>query len=108
VAVRALMRSAVTEGCTRCLCGGHGEQLLPVIEGAMPDELAGHGCESLYVPFPATVSVRAACLAAVMVSDWLNGVVAPRLQTEVVRRGFAKATEDTDVPRRDTCPACSS
>lgn len=108
VAVRALLRDAMEQGCTRCMSARHGEQLFPVIDGAMPDELAGHGCESLYVPFPATVSVRAACLAADMVSDWLNGVVAPRLQTDIVRKDFNKAIEDTDVPRRDNCPACSS
>ena len=108
VAVRALLRDTEAAGCMRCMSAGHGHQLFPVIEGAMPDELAGHGCESLYVPFPATASVRAACLAADMVSDWFNGVASPRLQTDIMRRGFNKATEDTDVPKRDTCPACSS
>jgi hypothetical protein len=108
VAVRALLRDTHGQGCTRCMCKAHGEQLLPVVEGAMPDELAGHGCESLYVPFPATVSIQAACLAAGLVSDWLAGNPAPRLRTALTRRGFTKATEDTDVPRRANCPACSS
>lgn len=108
VAVRALLRDTLDKGCTRCMSERHGQQLFPVIDGAMPDELAGHGCESLYVPFPATVSVRAACLAADMVSDWLNHVVGARLRTDVLRKGFNKAIEDTDVPRRDTCPACSA
>ena len=107
VAVRALLRDSQDQGCIRCMCKAHGEQLFPVVQGAMPDELAGHGCESLYVPFPATVSIHAACLAADMVSDWLAGTPAPRLRTALTRRGFIKATEDTDVPRRENCPACS-
>lgn len=107
IAVRALLRDSVVQGCTRCMNAEHGHHLFPVIKGAMPDELAGHGCESLYVPFPVTVSVRAACLAVDMVSDWLNGVLAPRLQTDIVRRGFNKASEDVDVPRQENCPACS-
>lgn len=108
VAVRALLRDSQDQGCIRCMCKAHGEQRFPVVQGAMPDELAGHGCESLYVPFPATVSIQAACLAADMVSDWLAGTPAPRLRTALTRRGFINATEDTDVPRRENCPACSS
>jgi hypothetical protein len=108
VAVRGLLRDAERQGCTRCMSEAHGQPLFPVVDGAMPDDLAGHGCESLYVPFPATVSVQAACLAADMISDWLGHATAPRLRTTVTRRGFTKATQDTDVPRRATCPACSS
>lgn len=108
VAVRALLRDSQDQGCIRCMCKAHGEQLFPVVQGAMPDELAGHGCESLYVPFPATVSIQAACLAADMVSDWLAGTPAPRLRTVLTRRGFINATNDTDVSRRENCPACSS
>lgn len=108
VAVRALLRDSQARGCTRCMYKAHGEQLFPVVQGVMPDELAGHGCESLYVPFPATVSIQAACLATDLISDWLAGNPAPRLRTALTRRGFTKATEDTDVPRRENCPACSS
>lgn len=108
VAVRALLRDSQEHGCTRCLCKAHGEQLFPVIEGVMPEELAGHGCESLYVPFSATVSIQAACLAMDMVSDWLSGNPFPRLRTVLTRKGFMKATEDLDVPRREECPACAS
>lgn len=108
VAVRALLRDSEEHGCTRCMSKAHGEQLFPVLEGAMPDELAGHGCESLYVPFPVTVSIQAACLAADLASDWLAGDPAPRLRSVLTRRGFTKVTGDTDIPRREKCPACSS
>lgn len=108
VAVRALLRDAPEQGCTRCMSKAHGQLLFPVLEGALPEELAGHGCESLYVPFPATVSVQAACLAADMFSDWLSGNPAPRLRTVITRRGFSKALEDTDVPRLGSCPACNT
>ncbi|WP_304351340.1 ThiF family adenylyltransferase [Comamonas testosteroni] len=106
IAVRALMRDCPEAACVRCLCAAHGEQLFPVVQGAMPEDLAGHGCENLYVPFPATVSVQAACLAAEMVKDWLSADCSPRLRTRVTGKGYAQSTVDMDVPKRHTCPAC--
>ena len=106
VAVRALLRDASERACTRCMCGTHGQQLYPVVEGAMPDDMAGHGCESLYVPFPATVSVQAACLTADLVSDWLEQAPSPRLRTRLTRRGFRLASNDVDIPHLEECPAC--
>jgi hypothetical protein len=108
VAVRALMRSQGQDACTRCMNAKDGTRLYPATVEQLPVEFAGHGCESLYVPFPATASVRAACLAAEMASDWAGGNASPRLRTQVLRRGFTLGTPDGDIPRADQCPACST
>lgn len=64
------MRADVEDACTRCMTAPDGTRLYPATVEELPVEFAGHGCESLFVPFPATASVRAACLAAEMASDW--------------------------------------
>jgi hypothetical protein len=108
VAVRTLLRDSGSHACTRCL-GDHARTpLFPATTEELPSEFAGHGCESIYVPFPATVSVQAACLAAEAVSDWLGGVTSPRLRTRITRSGFTQGTADRDVPRREACPACTT
>lgn len=108
VAVRALLRDSPKGGCTRCLADSERKPLFPVVNEPMPQELAGQGCESLYVPFPASVSVHAACLAAEMVSDWVTGSPAPHLRTRIIRAGFSQATPDCDVEPQTSCPACRS
>lgn len=108
IAVRALLRDAPEAACTRCMSDGARKPLFPVVQGDMPVQLAGHGCESLYVPFPATVSIQAACLAAEMVADWAAGVSAPRLRTRITRSGFVQSAPDADIMRVKSCPACST
>jgi hypothetical protein len=108
VAVRGLLRDSPAAACGRCMADEHRTPLYPAVKGELPVELAGHGCESLYVPFPATVSVQAACLAAEMIADWRAGSPAPRLRTKITRPGFAKCTPDGDIARLEACPACST
>ncbi|MBI2726196.1 MAG: ThiF family adenylyltransferase [Polaromonas sp.] len=108
VAARALFRDAPEQACTRCMSDLQRKPLFPAVTEPIPVELAGHGCESLYVPFPATASVHAACLAAEMVVDWNRGVPSPRLRTRVIRSSFSPASGDVDVSRLPQCPACSS
>lgn len=108
VAVRGLLRDKEECACTRCLSDPQRVPLYPVVNEAVPLELAGHGCESLYVPFPASVSVQAACLAAEMVTEWASGAPSPRLRTRVTRPEFTQAAPDADVERLHTCPACGS
>ncbi len=59
-AIRALLRKGSSGACYRCLWHSTKRgQLLTVVD-SLPVVLAGHGCEGLYVPFPASVSVQAA------------------------------------------------
>jgi hypothetical protein len=107
-AIRALFRDAPRAACSRCLIDEHRRSRYPVAESEISYELAGHGCESLYVPFPVTVSVQAACLATEMIVDWANDAPSPRLRTRVLDANLVKGTPDCSPPRVDGCPACAS
>lgn len=105
-AVRALLRVQNAGACYRCLCGANRKGLFPSVVGAVPTLMAGHGCEGLYVPFPASVSVQAASLGAEMALAWANDVVSPSLRTKLVDTNYQLATADCDPPRMKDCPAC--
>jgi len=107
VAVRGLLHASAEGACYRCLCDANKSGQLRSIQGAVPRLLAGQGCEGLYVPFPATVSVQAAALGAEMVSAWVNGDDAPTLRTRVLDAKYELATTDCTPQRLDGCPACS-
>ncbi|WP_250492924.1 ThiF family adenylyltransferase [Caballeronia sp. GAWG1-1] len=107
-AVRALMRDSDEAACVRCLKSKDRTPLYSAVEGDLPQALAGHGCESLYVPFPATVSIQAACLATEMVSDWAAGNCSPRLRTRIVDPMQKQACGQIDPARLQGCPACNT
>ncbi len=107
-AVRALLRDKPIAACTRCLGSLARQPLYPTVEGGVPVLLAGQGCESLYVPFPATASVQAACLAADMLVEWAGGTTTPRLQTRVLDAHYRKGADDQDPQTQPGCPACGS
>ncbi|AFT90142.1 ThiF family adenylyltransferase [Paraburkholderia phenoliruptrix] len=107
-AVRGLLRESNDAACVRCLKDKDRSAIYPVVDGVVPTVFAGHGCESLYVPFPASVSMHAACLGTEMVLDWVNGMAAPRLRTRVLDAEFQPGHKDTDPERRLSCPACLS
>jgi len=106
VAVRALLQDSTQAACTRCLSDTHRTSLYPAVKEQLPTEFAGQGCEDLYVPFPASVSVQAACLAVEMATSWVANQPSPRLRTRVTRLGFNQATPDGDPIRQPTCAAC--
>lgn len=106
-AVRALLRTTPAGACHRCLSDAIRTGSFRSVKGTMPRQMAGQGCEGLYVPFPASVSLQAASLGAEMVLDWANGKVSPALRTRVVDAKFELATPDCDPPPTERCPACS-
>ncbi|MBN8454649.1 ThiF family adenylyltransferase [Accumulibacter sp.] len=108
VAVRALLRDSPLAACTRCLLSLDRQPLYPAIEGEMPVGLAGHGCESLYVPFPASASVQAACLGVNILTAWSGGSPTARLRTQVLDGHFCAATPDHDPVAITDCPACGT
>lgn len=107
-AVRGLLRTTSTGACYRCLCDANRLGQFPTVKGKLPTVLAGQGCEGLYVPFPASVAVQAASLAASMALNWVNGITKPALQTRAVDGNYELATVDCDPPRTEGCPACPS
>lgn len=108
IAVRGLLRTSSVGACYRCLWEANRGGLYPAVAGGTPTLMAGHGCEGLYVPFPASVSVQAASLGAEMALAWANGCNSPSLCTKLVDKRYQLATPDCDPPRVGGCPACPS
>lgn len=108
IAVRGLLRTNVSGACFRCLWHSNRRGELLCTVDPLPVALAGHGCEGLYVPFSASVSVHAASLAAEIALDWVNGVYSPALRTRVIDHIHQLATPDCDPLRDRECPVCSS
>jgi hypothetical protein len=98
----------VSAGCYRCLWHGNRRGELSSVVGGVTLLLAGHGCEGLYVPFPASVSVQAASLAMNLVLDWVNGKSSPTLRTRVLDTTQTAATADCDLQPDAECPICRS
>jgi molybdopterin/thiamine biosynthesis adenylyltransferase len=107
-AVRALLRTNASGACYRCLWHSSRRGELRSTTDPLPTILAGHGCEGLYVPFPASVSVRAASLGSEMTLDWVNGIHSPALRTRLIDHAHQLATPDCDPPRDRECPLCRS
>lgn len=105
VAVRTLLRTA-QGGCYRCLWEFTRRREMCSTTEPLPNILAGHGCEGLYVPFSASVSIQAASLGVDAALDWANDIVSPALRTRVLDREFTQATPDGELPIERGCPAC--
>lgn len=106
-AVRSLLRATNEGGCPRCLFEHNRQGRFRAVKGGTPQIYAGQGCEGLYVPFSATVSLQAAALGADAAVAWANGKVEPALRTRLTDSSFELATPDGTVPAFEGCPACS-
>lgn len=108
VAVRTLVKQRPEQGCYRCLTEANKhDALLPVI-GGVPPIFAGQGCEGLYVPFPASVSIQAAALALDTALAWVAGKPWPALSTRLTDSSYELATSDCSPLPIAECPACLS
>ncbi len=107
-AVRTLLRTNTASACHRCLFEFNRQGQFAAVVGGTPIVMAGQGCEGLYVPFPASVSVQSASLGAEMALAWANESVSPSLRTKLVDATFQLATPDCDPPIWPRCPACTS
>ena len=70
--------------------------------------MKGHGCEGLYVPFPAAASMQAASLAMEMVQNWLDGADSPSFRTRVLDQQREAHFKDSSPKRYEGCPACAT
>lgn len=108
VAVRSLIRARTEQGCYRCLTEANSQgSLLSVVGGVRPI-FAGQGCEGLYVPFPASVSIQAAALALDTALAWVGGKSWPSLSTRLTDHSYEPATPDCSPLPHAGCPACRS
>lgn len=108
VAVRTLIKHCPEQSCYRCLTADNRQgRLLSVVGGVTPI-YAGQGCEGLYVPFPASVSIQAAALALDTALAWVAGKPWPSLSTRLTDPGYELATPDCSPLPDVECPACRS
>lgn len=108
IAVRALLRESNSGACFRCLWHKNKKGELHSITEKLPEKFSDQGCDGLYVPFPASVSVHAASLGAELALDWANDVTSPSLRTRLIDRNYHLATHDCDPTQDEDCPICSS
>lgn len=107
VAVRGLFQDNVGGACCRCLTSHVRNGRYRATEGDIPLVTSGQGCEELYVPFPATVSVQAACLGTEMTIDWANDLSNPKLRTRITDSKYSLGSKDCNPEKVEGCPACS-
>lgn len=106
IAVRGLLKQGIQNACFRCLTTYNSDAKYCSVKGTMSIVQAGQGCEGLYVPFPAHVSVQAASLGAEMALDWVNDIYEPELRTRVLSSQHELATPDCNLKQLKDCPAC--
>ncbi|MGJ7515154.1 ThiF family adenylyltransferase [Pseudomonas baetica] len=108
VAVRSLIKQCTEQGCYRCLTEANRQGSLLAVVGGVQPIFAGQGCEGLYVPFPASVSVQAAALALDTALAWVAGKPWPSLSTRLTDHNYEPATPDCSPLPNAECPACRS
>lgn len=100
--VHALIRDAPDVACYHCMTTHQA-----ATGAVVPPTYAGFGCESLYVPFPVSVSVSAAALALDAVLDWVSGQSSPKFRSRVMK-GALQGTQVQELEKIEGCPACAS
>lgn len=104
--VRTILQPKKSNACYRCLTDINRKSLYPAVNEEYEITLGGHGCESLYVEFPATAALFAASLASNHIMDWLNIAGTPFLRTMVIDRNYSLNTIDQNPIKQIDCPAC--
>ena len=107
-AVRALMKAKPELACARCVSQPSLKDQYRVFDVPPEVMMKGHGCEGLYVPFPAAASVQAAALAMEMVQAWLDGAESPSFRTRVLDQQRKAHFKDSSPHRYEGCPACAT
>lgn len=107
LAVRSLMKSTPQHACPRCVSFPPRNQEFRVFDQPTQQVLRGHGCEGLYVPFPASASIQAAALGMEMIQNWANSIVEPTFRTRALDFQQSQRTGDCSPLRTQGCPACS-
>lgn len=106
-AIRSLLKTPNVGACYRCLCDYNKKFFLKSVKEEFGQVMTGHGCESLYVPFPATTSVQAACLAVESIIDFFGNKKLPFLRTRVIDSNFTLGSQDCCPLQLESCPACN-
>lgn len=107
LAVRGILKAELDHACSRCISSNPKSNAFRIFVDTPEMVLKGHGCEDLYVPFPASASVQAAALAMEMTQSWSDKVDGPTLRTRVLNSNLSVHFTDGTPPRMEGCPACS-
>lgn len=107
-AIRALLKHKLENACPRCVSRLPRSYELQVFDNPVDSLMRGHGCEGLYVPFPASASIQAAALAMEMVQAWANGQETHTFRTRALDTQLTQKTFDCTPARNEDCPACST
>jgi molybdopterin/thiamine biosynthesis adenylyltransferase len=107
-AVRALLKAKPEHACARCISQPPLKDQYRVFDVPPEVIMKGHGCEGLYVPFPATASIQAAALAMEMVQAWVDGAESPSFRTRVLDLQREVHFKDCSPQRSEGCPACAT
>nr|WP_269840452.1 hypothetical protein [Paucibacter sp. M5-1]MCZ7883155.1 hypothetical protein [Paucibacter sp. M5-1] len=102
------MKAKPELACARCVSQPPLKDQYRVFDVPPEVIMKGHGCEGLYVPFPAAASVQAAALAMEMVQAWLDGAESPSFRTRVLDQQRAAHFKDSSPQRYEGCPACAT
>jgi len=108
LAVRALLKASAKHACSRCISRPPLAAQYRVFDTPPDIIIRGHGCEGLYVPFPASASIQAAALAMEMVQAWVDNADSPTFRTRVLDQSRAVQFKDCSPPRHEGCPACGT
>lgn len=106
VAVGGFLRAGSGHACPYCLATHNRNGRYKTTAEPIQPKFEGQGCEQDYVPFPATVSIQAACLGAEMTMDWVANKFKPSLRTRVLSSDFTPATSTATPEPIEGCPAC--
>lgn len=107
-AVRGLFWDRGETACYRCLYHHAQDGRYQAVSGGVPSVMAGQGCEGIYVPFPASVSVQAASLGAEMALGWVSEELDDKLQTRLLDKSLMLETPDCNPELHAKCPVCGS
>ncbi|MGO2513081.1 ThiF family adenylyltransferase [Marinomonas polaris] len=107
-AIRSLLKTPNNGACYRCLCDYNKKLFFKSVQEEFGQVMTGHGCEGLYVPFPATTSVQAACLAVESIIDFFGNKKLPLIRTRVIDSNFTLGSHDCCPLQLESCPACNS
>ena len=108
VAVGGFLRAGAGHACPHCLATHNRNGKYKTTVEPIQPKFEGQGCEQDYVQFPATVSIRAACLGAEMAMDWVANKLEPSLRTWVLSSDFTPAASAATPELVEGCPACGT
>ena len=107
-AVQALFVDGKKGGCYRCMWVDDPEKgmkdRMPLLKKEALTRFVG--CQAVTM-FPVSAAMSAAALALDIVIDWVGGNPSPRFRTRMRENAEVFRVKSQDLPKLESCPACS-